>query len=213
MQHRPGPSIGEIVLMNRVYDIGLSCICLFLALLPMACITVAIQLCDGWPVLFSQTRIGQEGHPFRIFKFRTMHSKTARGNVLTLHDDSRVSRLGGVLRASRLDELPQLFNILSGSMSFIGPRPEIPQFVDLADSRWHEVLQVKPGLFDEATYHCLNEAALLSQADDWRAYYREVLLPKKLTCSLASIRMQSLARDIGLLLKMIRYMFRRFEER
>jgi len=113
-------------------------------------IAVAIWCEDGRPVLFRQVRIGRFGIEFELFKFRSMR-RNQTGRVLTAEGDRRVTRSGRFLRKYKLDELPQLWNVVRGDMRLIGPRPEVPQFVALADPVWNAVLQVKPGITDLAT--------------------------------------------------------------
>ena len=118
---------------------------------PLLFVAVLILLTDGAPVFFKQVRIGQYGRPFILWKFRTMRDVEEVGASLTLGNDARVTRLGSWLRHTHIDELPQLLCIFRGEMSFIGPRPEIPEFVDLNDPLQSRVLQVRPGLVDRAT--------------------------------------------------------------
>jgi len=174
----------------------------------MLFVALAILALDGPPVLFTQTRIGKGMRPFRIFKFRSMRPSRPGDHSLTRGADDRVTRLGRLLRRSHLDELPQLLNILLGQMSFIGPRPEIPEFVDVDDPLQREVLRVRPGLVDRASLHWVDEASVLGQLEDWRRYYREVILPDKLTRSLRGIHERSLKNDLVLLLETIAVIFK-----
>jgi lipopolysaccharide/colanic/teichoic acid biosynthesis glycosyltransferase len=154
-----------------------------LALSPLfGAIALAIRLDDGGPVLFRQTRVGRYGHPFTMYKFRSMRS--ADGLPLTCAGDPRVTRAGGRLRAWKLDELPQLWNILRGEMAWIGPRPEIPEFVTMDDPLWRQVLQFLPGLADAASFEFRDEEKLLASAFDPREYYRREILPRKLRISI-----------------------------
>jgi lipopolysaccharide/colanic/teichoic acid biosynthesis glycosyltransferase len=190
--------------MRRLADLLLSAVGLLAVLLPLAAIAGLVRLCDGRPVLFRQTRIGRAGRRFQILKFRTMDPSRSGHRSLTVGNDLRITRLGRWLRITHLDELPQLWNIFRGDMTFIGPRPEVPEFVDRADPLWRRVLAVRPGLFDEATLRSFDEEARLGEVDNWRGYYRHVILPVKLTESIRGIEGRSLASDLVLLCRMAR---------
>src|SRR5215831_2733309 len=120
---------------------------------------------DGAPVLFSQIRIGRKGRPFRIWKFRTMRV-AAIGSSITASGDARITATGAMLRRYKLDELPQLFNVLKGDMSLVGPRPEVPEYVQLEEPIWQAVLQVRPGVTDLATLIYRYEESLLGTSGD-----------------------------------------------
>lgn len=156
---------------------------MLLAISPLLClIALAIWLDDRGPVLFRQTRVGRFGAPFTMFKFRSM--RAAKGLPITRSGDPRVTRAGLILRATKLDELPQFWNIVRGEMAWIGPRPEIPEFVDMSDPLWQQVLQFRPGLADAATAEFRNEEQMLASAPDPQEYYRREILPRKLRISL-----------------------------
>jgi lipopolysaccharide/colanic/teichoic acid biosynthesis glycosyltransferase len=163
----------------------------------LAAVALLILLRDGRPVLFSQLRMGRHGFQFRIWKFRTMRAG-AVGSAVTAAGDSRVTITGARLRRYKLDELPQLFNVLRGDMTLIGPRPEVPEYVDGGSRMWQAVLQVKPGITDVATLIYRNEEALLGAARDPDTFYRETLLPAKLCLSLAYLSTRSMWRDLRL---------------
>jgi lipopolysaccharide/colanic/teichoic acid biosynthesis glycosyltransferase len=167
--------------MNLAGRIG--ALAALLALSPLfGVIALAIRLDDGGPVLFRQTRVGRYGRHFTMYKFRSMRS--AQGLPLTCEGDPRVTRAGRRLRASKLDELPQLWNIVRGDMAWIGPRPEIPEFVSMEDPLWQQVLQFLPGLADAASFEFRDEERLLAAAPDPREYYRREILPRKLRISI-----------------------------
>jgi lipopolysaccharide/colanic/teichoic acid biosynthesis glycosyltransferase len=131
------------------------------------------------PVLFRQTRVGRGGRPFTLLKLRTMRM-APEGSQLTASGDSRITPVGRWLRRFKLDELPQLWNVVRGDMSLVGPRPEVPRYVDAADPLWQAVLAARPGLTDPVTLRLRDEEALLAGADDVEGFYRERLLPWKL---------------------------------
>ena len=170
----------------------------------LAALAVAILWDDGPPVFFSQTRVGRRGKPFRIWKFRTMRAGS-QGSVITAAGDRRVTRAGAVLRRCKLDELPQLFNVLKGDMSLVGPRPEVPEYVQLEAPIWQAVLQVRPGVTDLATLLYRDEEKLLGASGDPNTFYRETVLPAKLLLNLGYLRSRSFRRDLKLILLTIRY--------
>ena len=145
----------------------------------LAIAAVAVKLSSPGPVLFRQQRIGRGGKPFTLLKFRSMRQDN-RGLAITAAGDSRITTVGRWLRSSKADEFPELWNILVGEMSFVGPRPEVPRYVDPSGPRWQAVLRARPGLTDPVTLVLRNEEQLLAQVDDAESFYREVLLPYKL---------------------------------
>lgn len=173
------------------------------------CLAIAallVLVSDGRPILYRQTRIGKHGEPFSILKFRTMRVGWT-GLAVTTRRDERVTRAGAWLRKLKFDELPQLINVLRGEMSLIGPRPEVPEYVEFDDARWRSVLEVRPGVTDLASLAFRNEEDLLDPADDPEVYYRSVILPQKLHLNLHYQRSRSLSRDLKLLWMTARYCF------
>ncbi len=153
----------------------------------------------GRPILFTQTRVGQGGRPFRVLKFRTM--RNTAGPVITAGNDARITRWGRTLRRWKFDELPQLWNVIKGDMSLVGPRPEVPDFVERQLPEWSAILSVRPGITGVASLHYRDEAALLAEVDDPIAYYRGTLLREKLSLELAYLRSCSFSGDLRLLLR------------
>ncbi|MEP7355384.1 MAG: sugar transferase [Acidobacteriota bacterium] len=172
--------------------------------LAAAAICVVVQ--DGKPILFRQARIGRNGHPFELLKFRSMYIGRT-GLSVTAGSDARVTPVGRFLRRYKLDELPQLWNVARGDMSLIGPRPEVPEFVDLNDQTWQQVLEVLPGICDLASLVYRNEETLLARVSETERFYREVLLPAKLALSLHYLRTRSITSDLRLLLLTLRFSF------
>ena len=167
-------------------------------------IAILILYCDGRPVFFSQLRVGRRGRFFRIWKFRTMRGGCA-GPGITAAGDARVSRLGVVLRRYKLDELPQLFNVLRGDMSLVGPRPEVPEYVQLEAPVWQAVLQVRPGVTGPASLIYRDEEKLLGTSADPESLYRDTILPAKLLLNLRYLLARSICRDLRLIYLTIRY--------
>jgi lipopolysaccharide/colanic/teichoic acid biosynthesis glycosyltransferase len=157
---------------------------------------VAIWWEDGFPILFRQQRVGQKGILFPALKLRSMRNAVTQGPLITAGGDSRITRTGRFLRAYKLDELPQLWNVFRGEMSFIGPRPEVPKFVDMGDPLWKEVLAVKPGITNASTLLFRDEEKLLRGQADPERYYREILLPEKLQLQVKELTNRSLWNDL-----------------
>jgi lipopolysaccharide/colanic/teichoic acid biosynthesis glycosyltransferase len=162
-------------------------------------IAVLIKRDSPGPVLFTQVRIGRDMRPFVIYKFRTMVMEADAGRPLTVGCDQRITRLGRFLRECKLDELPQLFNILKGDMSVVGPRPEVPRYVDLFGTQYARILRVRPGLTDLASLKFVDEAALLGRADDPEHEYRTTILPEKISLALLYARQSSLLLDLAII--------------
>jgi lipopolysaccharide/colanic/teichoic acid biosynthesis glycosyltransferase len=169
----------------------------------LALIAAAIVLEDGFPVLFRQTRVGRGGRPFRLVKFRSMRTGVA-GTRITAGRDPRVTRLGAWLRRRKIDELPQLWNVLAGDLSLVGPRPEIPPFVDTKDPVWRAVLEVRPGITSLASLEFRHEEEMLAGAADAERYYREAILPPKLALNLEYIRTRTFWGDLKLIARTLR---------
>lgn len=190
--------------MRRLFDLICAAVGL-VVLSPVLCtVALSILISDGRPILFRQTRVGRNGEPFRIFKFRTMRPDTP-GMTITAAGDSRVTRIGASLRKYKLDELPQLFNVLAGDMSLVGPRPEVAEYVELDAPAWQTVLRTRPGITDLATLIFRDEEALLSGSSNPSAFYREKVLPSKLALNLRYIDRRSFSQDLKLILLTIHY--------
>lgn len=172
----------------------------------MLAAAAAIWLEDGFPVLYRQTRVGRGNRPFRMLKFRSMR-KGASGSKVTAAGDARITVVGRVLRRYKLDELPQFWNVVRGEMSIVGPRPEVPDYVDPGEPAWSAVLRYRPGITDLATLLYRNEEEMLAAEPDPDRYYREVLLPSKLALNARYARASSAWSDLKLVLLTLRYSF------
>jgi lipopolysaccharide/colanic/teichoic acid biosynthesis glycosyltransferase len=190
----------------RLFDVFAAALGLGLLGPVFAAITLAILLTDGSPVLFRQVRVGRKGRKFVLLKFRSMRAVPS-GAPITADGDARITRCGKVLRKYKLDELPQLWNVLRGDMSVIGPRPEVPNFVDMTDAAWRSVLQVNPGITDLATLLHRDEEEILKGFGDVEEGYRDAVLPRKLALNLEYLRERSFWSDIKLLVLTARYSF------
>ena len=175
---------------KRLFDIVVAAFALFLLSPLLLATALAVRLDSKGPALYRQTRVGRYGVLFRIHKFRTMRDG-AEGLLLTLPGDLRVTRVGAWLRRTRLDELPQLINVLQGTMSLVGPRPDVPRYVAQYPAALRDrVLAVRPGITDPASLAHLNEAALLARAADPEREYIERILPAKLKLCLTSTKLR-----------------------
>lgn len=194
--------------MKRLLDLLLAALGLLLTSPVQALIALAVRLDSRGPVLFRQVRVGRAGQPFEILKFRTM-TAGAVGAAITTKGDARVTRVGRVLRSTKLDELPQLWNVLVGEMSLVGPRPEVPQYVALWPSHLRDkILSVRPGITDPASIEFRDEGALLATQVDPERYYREVLLPLKAQTYAEYVDSASLRGDLVILGQTIRAILR-----
>jgi lipopolysaccharide/colanic/teichoic acid biosynthesis glycosyltransferase len=192
--------------MTRAFDllIGLAAL---IALAPVLfAVAVVVLVNDGRPLFFHQKRVGRNGRLFEIWKFRTMRTAN-QGCAITAAGDERVTGAGVWLRKLKLDELPQLFNVVKGDMSLIGPRPEVPEFVELNDAVWQAVLAVRPGITDLASLLYRDEEQILKPETDPAEFYRAAVLPAKLRLNLQYLETRSWRRDMKLLWLTARYSF------
>jgi lipopolysaccharide/colanic/teichoic acid biosynthesis glycosyltransferase len=190
------------VVAKRACDVALSALGLVVLSPVLVLAAAAVGLSSPGPVLFRQTRVGRNFRLFRIVKFRTMVADAAdRGGSLSIGDDPRITPVGRVLRRFKLDELPQLLNVLAGDMSLVGPRPEVPEFVERYRDAYARVLRVRPGITDLASLKYHDEAALLAGAPDPAAAYVEVILPDKLRLAEEYVRASSLRLDLTIILR------------
>ena len=184
---------------KRLFDLFGAALALLLLSPLLLLVASWIKLDSPGPVFFRQERVGRHGVPFRIHKFRTM-AHGARGLPLTVGDDARITRAGAFLRRTRIDELPQFFDVLRGAMSLVGPRPEVPRYVAHYPPGLRErALAVRPGITDPASLAFIDEAALLARAADPEREYIEVILPAKLQCAVDYAARASVRTDLGVL--------------
>lgn len=192
------------LIAKRTMDIVLS-VCALAVLWPLLLlIALAIWIDDPGPVFYRQVRVGRNGKTFRIFKFRSMvMDADKKGLAITVGRDSRITRVGAVLRKTKLDELAQLLNVLFGQMSFVGPRPEVPKYVELYTPYQRQVLLVRPGITDYASIAYRNENDLLAGAPNPETMYIEQIMPDKIELNMKYLREISPLADIRLILKTI----------
>ncbi len=187
---------------KRIFDVCIGMPLLIVTTPLLLLIGVSIKLTSKGPILFRQNRVGRGGKEFRLFKFRTMtHRDRQSGPGVTSAGDARITRLGRILRGSKLDELPQLFNLLRGDMSLVGPRPDLAEFLrDLQPIAWR-MLSLKPGITGWATLHFRKEEQLLAEIPEkqMRQYYVNEILPRKVELDLEYAASASFVKDCGIL--------------
>jgi lipopolysaccharide/colanic/teichoic acid biosynthesis glycosyltransferase len=162
-------------------------------------IALAIVLDSKGGIFYRQTRVGKNGKTFRLYKFRTMRPNSDKLQITVGHRDPRVTKIGYLLRKYKLDEFPQLLNILKGEMSVVGPRPEVPKYVELYTPEQREVLSVRPGLTDYASLKFVDESELLAESDNPEQTYREEIMPAKLKLGLEYVEKQSFFTDLKII--------------
>ncbi|NMF07010.1 sugar transferase [Clostridium beijerinckii] len=190
--------------VKRIFD--LICSTLGLIVLSPILIVIAIRIktdSDG-PVFFKQIRIGEKNKEFEILKFRTMVVDAEKlGRQITVGNDSRITKIGAFLRKYKLDELPQLINVFKGDMSLVGPRPEVPRYVNMYNEEQRRVLEVKPGITDLASIRYRDENDLLGEAENPDDFYINTIMPDKLALNLEYINKNNIFLDIYIILKTI----------
>ncbi|GLI52419.1 sugar transferase [Thermodesulfovibrio yellowstonii] len=187
---------------KRLIDFLLSFIGLIFLSPLFIIVAILIKLDDGGSIFFRQIRVGQNGKLFKIYKFRTMIENAEKlGFQVTRKDDPRITRLGRVLRKYKIDELPQLINVLRGEMSLVGPRPEVPKYVEIYKEEYEKILKIKPGITDYAAIEYIDEENVLKAADDSEKIYIEKILPEKIRFYQKYINDMSFFTDMKLIIK------------
>jgi len=196
------------LMMKRTFDVIVSGSGLLVLLPLLPVVALLIKLDSEGPVFFLQKRIGRRFRPFWIYKFRTMvHNAPSLGALLTCGEDPRITRVGRLLRRTKIDELPQLLNVLMGEMSLVGPRPEVQRYAEMFRQDFEEVLTVRPGITDPASLKYCNETTLLGSAVDPEAEYIRHVLPDKIKLAKEYIHHSSLRTDLFLILMSVVKMF------
>jgi len=194
-------SVFVLLMQKRFFDIIFSVLGLVSFGPLLILIASLIKWEDGGPVFYRGKRVGLRGRIFRIFKFRTMVVNAENiGASSTANEDPRITRTGRILRKYKLDELPQLINVLKGDMSFVGPRPEVKRFTDMYTQEESAILSVRPGITDWASIWNCDEGSILAGAEDPDQAYLELIRPTKLKLQLAYVRKHSLIVDLKIIL-------------
>jgi len=190
------------LITKRIFDILLSAIGLLVLLPCFLLVALLMKITDRGPVLYHQTRIGRWGKPFQIWKFRTMVVDAHKmGPLITNGKDPRITFIGRILRKTKIDELPQLWNVLKGDMSFVGPRPQVPRFINKLTTAQREMLRHRPGITDLASLKFKDEEELLSCAEDVDEFYIRHCLPRKIALNLQYSRQASLHHDLWIIMQ------------
>ncbi|MBL0048751.1 MAG: sugar transferase [Bacteroidetes bacterium] len=191
-------------MIKRIFDIAFSLLGILLLSPVLICIAILIRLDSPGGIFYLQERVGKNNQNFFIYKFRTMRSGADKLGLLTVGaKDNRVTKIGYTLRKYKLDELPQLFNVFKGNMSFVGPRPEVRKYVNLYTAAQIKVLSVKPGITDLASIKYSDESELLAKAEDPEKFYIETIFPAKLELNLKYIEEKNFWKDIQLIFQTI----------
>ena len=191
-------------IIKRIFDIV--CSGLGLIILSPFLLFVAIKIKSGsdGPVFFKQIRVGEKGKEFKILKFRTMVVDAEKlGRQITVGNDNRITKIGAFLRKYKIDELPQLINVFKGDMSLVGPRPEVPRYVNMYTEEQRKVLDVKPGITDLASIRYRDENELLGQAENPDEFYINTIMPDKLALNMEYINKSNIFLDIYIILQTI----------
>lgn len=191
--------------MKRAFDIIFSLLVLSFFLPFGIIIAIFIVLSSPGGIFYRQERIGKNGIPFILFKFRSMRTNSDQSGSLTVGmKDSRITKIGVFTRKYKLDEFPQFINVLFGSMSVVGPRPEVKEFVDLYTEKQRKILEVKPGITDYASLEYFNENEVLAQSDDPKKTYIEEVMPHKIMINQKYLRQPTLSHDLSIIAKTVK---------
>ena len=194
-------------MVKRLFDILFSLLSLIILSPLFLIIAFLIKIDSKGGAFYIQKRVGKNNKDFNLIKFRTMFVKSDRQGLLTVGErDNRITGIGKWIRKYKIDELPQLINILKGEMSFVGPRPEVRKYVELYDDRQKQVLSVKPGLTDYASLEYVNENKILAGFSDPEKAYIEQIMPAKLELNLQYIKEQGLLADLNIIIKTLNFL-------
>ena len=186
--------------LKRVFDIIVS-FCGIIILFPLIIIvSILIKITSKGPVLFKQIRVTKNGKLFKIYKFRTMRENSEGNKQITVGKDNRITGIGHILRKTKLDELPQLFNVLKGEMSLVGPRPEVPKYVELYTDEQIEILKVPAGITDYASIYFSNESELLGEVENPEEFYIKKIMPYKIELNKKYINEIGIMTDIKIII-------------
>lgn len=191
--------------MKRLFDFTAALGGLILLSPLFLLISILIKSDSDGPIFYRQIRVGKGGRDFQLLKFRSMKCNSDEQGLLTVGDkDSRITKTGYYLRKYKLDELPQLINVLKGEMSFVGPRPEVRKYVDLYNAEQKTVLNVRPGITDIASIRYKNESEILKQSDDPEKFYIENIMPDKLSMNISYLKESSFFRDVKIIFQTLK---------
>lgn len=194
---------------KRLFDVFFSTLGILILSPVLLIISFLIKLDSKGNILYLQNRVGKSGKIFRILKFRTMVTNADKLGLLTLGDgDNRITKVGRILRKTKLDEIPQLFNVFLGEMSFVGPRPEVKKYVNLYTNAQKEILKLKPGITDYASIKYIDESVILGNSEDPEKTYINTIMPHKIKLNKKYLYKQSLVYDIKIIFLTLFKIFR-----
>ena len=186
-------------MVKRTFDLIASFFGLFLVFPVLLIVSVLVALDSRGPIIFKQQRVGRYGKLFTMVKFRTMKVKQESSSTVSIMGDKRITRIGAFLRKTKIDELPELWNVLVGEMSLVGPRPDVEGFADQLQNESRKILELRPGITGPASLKFANEEALLASVDNPERYNREVIYPEKVKLNLEYYYQQNLMLDIKII--------------
>ena len=186
-------------MVKRTFDLIASFFGLFLVFPVLLIVSVLVALDSRGPIIFKQQRVGRYGKLFTMVKFRTMKVKQESSSTVSIMGDKRITRIGAFLRKTKIDELPELWNVLIGEMSLVGPRPDVEGFADQLQNESRKILELRPGITGPASLKFANEEALLASVDNPERYNREVIYPEKVKLNLEYYYQQNLMLDIKII--------------
>ena len=190
--------------MKRFFDLILVCIGLVLAAPLIGVVALIVKTTSAGPIFFKQDRVGFKERVFQVYKFRTMvYGADAMGTLVTAGNDPRITPIGRVLRRTKLDELPQLFNVLKGDMSLVGPRPDVSEIVNNYTSEMRRIFNVHPGITSVATLHLRDEEGILAKVGDPDKYYEEFLVPLKVKLAMEHVDKDTFWFDMKILVQTV----------
>lgn len=185
---------------KRIFDIVLSLTGILMLLPFWFLLSLAVLIGSRGPVFYIQQRVGKKNQDFGLFKFRTMHVDSDKKGLLTVgNKDNRITKTGGFLRKYKLDELPQLLNVLLGDMSLVGPRPEVRKYVDMYDQEQIKVLDVQPGITDYASIEFIDENSILGESSNPEQTYIDEIMPAKIKLNLKYVQQKGLVTDVKII--------------
>ncbi len=191
-------------MLKRIFDIFFSLLGLIILFIPFLIIALLIAIDSEGGIFYSQVRVGKNGTNFKLLKFRSMKKGSDKGGLITISEnDARITKIGYTLRKYKIDELPQLINVLIGNMSLVGPRPEVKKYVDLYNEEQKQVLSVKPGITDYASIEYSNENKILGNAENPEKEYINEIMPAKLKLNLKYIAEQGVLTDFKIIFNTI----------
>jgi len=193
-------------MVKRIFDITFSLIFLILLSPVFLVAAILVKLNSKGEIIYKQKRLGKDGNLFTMYKFRTMVAGADRMSRITGKNDSRITKTGKILRKTKLDELPQLVNVLKGDMSIVGPRPEVEDFKEFYTGKYKKILSIKPGITDYASVYYIEEEKILPE-NDKDSFYKEKILPEKLDIQLEYVDKRNFFYDISIIFKTIKSLF------